>query len=124
MVDLEELATVYINNMNFFYFFYNIHFTDKQCKLTDDFLNIMLSNSFHPAITKPTRISEHTATVIDNIYCNTMPNSLTGIFYKDVSDHLPIFIANRTKLKKLKTSNDLPSRNLCAENISKLRQVV
>ena len=59
--------------------------------------------------------------MIDNIYCNTMPNSLAGIFYKDVSDHFPIFIVNRTKLKKLKTSNALPTRNLCAENISKLK---
>ena len=40
-------------------------------KATNEFLNVMLSNSLYPAITKPTRISEHSATVIDNIYCNT-----------------------------------------------------
>ena len=37
------------------------------------------NNSFHPAITKPTRIPEFSATIIDNIYCNATSNSLAGI---------------------------------------------
>ena len=37
---------------------------------TAEFINTMFSHSFFPAITKPTRITETSATVIDNIFCN------------------------------------------------------
>ena len=50
-------------------------------KATDEFVNIMMSNSFYPAITKPTRITEFSATIIDNIFCNIPANSFTGIMY-------------------------------------------
>ena len=35
---------------------------------TQDFLNIMYSNSVMPTITKPTRVTRHSATLIDNIF--------------------------------------------------------
>ena len=70
-------------------------------KTTNDFLNIMYSNSFYPAITKPTRITEHSATVIDNIYSNNMMNSHSGLLYKEVTDHLPVFLIIDTTIKKL-----------------------
>ena len=35
-----------------------------------EFKNIMSTNYLYPLITKPTRITEHSATLIDNIYCN------------------------------------------------------
>ena len=101
---------------------FNINLLNAEShKATNEFLNVMLSNSLYPAITKPTRISEHSATVIDNIYCNTVTDSMTGILYKEISDHLPIFIINSTKIKKLQTSNPILTRNLCAENISRLK---
>ena len=84
----------------------------------------MLSNSFYPAITKPTRITEYSATVIDNIFCNNLTDSLTGIIYEDVSDHLPIFIINSMKVKKLKLSCTMPSRNLCQRNLTKLNEIL
>ena len=46
-------------------------------------------------ITKPTRITSHTATLIDNIftnnsYINNIDESINGIIFSDISDHLPI----------------------------------
>ena len=35
-----------------------------------DFMNIFSSSFFSPLITKPTRVNDHSATLIDNIYCN------------------------------------------------------
>ena len=60
---------------------------------TDDFINMMFSNSLCPLISKPTRITNQTATLIDNIFSNNVePNAfLHGIFFTDISDHLPIF---------------------------------
>lgn len=45
-------------------------------------------------INRPTRITAHTATYIDNIFSNCFienDQSTNGIFFTDISDHLPIF---------------------------------
>jgi hypothetical protein len=45
-----------------------------------------------PLITHPTRITSHSATVIDNIFTNNLDNhTLSGLLFTDISDHLPIF---------------------------------
>ena len=47
---------------------------------------------FLPMITKPTRITAHSATLIDNIFTNnTTVSSKSGLIISDISDHLPIF---------------------------------
>ena len=61
-------------------------------KLTNEFLDIMYSNMFFPLITRPTRITSYTATLIDNIFTNNLDNCIfSGLFFTDISDHLPIF---------------------------------
>ena len=64
---------------------------------------MLLSLGFMPIITKPTRITDHTATLIDHIYTNT-PEKLikSGICLADISDHLPVFC---TMANTLSTSN-------------------
>ena len=62
---------------------------------THDYVDAMFSNSLIPQITKPTRITPTTATLIDNIYSNDILGEykqLQGILYSDIADHLPIFI--------------------------------
>ena len=44
-----------------------------------------------PCITKPTRITDTSATLIDNIFTNFHSSLLTGIVISDISDHYPIF---------------------------------
>ena len=58
---------------------------------TGMFLDGLYSNSFIPRITCPTRITSHTATLIDNIFTNHYVESINGLFLTDISDHLPIF---------------------------------
>jgi hypothetical protein len=59
---------------------------------TNEFLDIMYSNMFFPLITRPTRITSHTATLIDNIFTNHIDHHLfTGLLFTDISDHLPVF---------------------------------
>ena len=74
---------------------------NKICNLMGDFnLNLMnygkfldglYSNAFVPVITCPTRITSHTATLIDNIFTNHYFESASGLLLTDISDHLPIF---------------------------------
>jgi hypothetical protein len=57
---------------------------------------------FFPLITLPTRITAHTATVIDNIFTNNSDNhSLNGLFPSDISDHLPIFCVSKNQVTDL-----------------------
>ena len=44
-----------------------------------------------PVITKPTRITNHTATLIYHIYTNNVNRLTSGIVTVDISDHLPVF---------------------------------
>ena len=50
-----------------------------------------MSNNVLPIITKPTRLTDHTATLIDHIYTNSLQNFTAGILTVDITDHLPIF---------------------------------
>ena len=61
------------------------------------FLEVMYSYAFTPLITKPTRVTSNTATLIDNIFTNSSRNSFNGILLSDISDHFPIFCINITK---------------------------
>ena len=45
-------------------------------------------------ITKPTRATEETSTLIDNIFCDNIKenlNTISGNLYTDISDHFLIF---------------------------------
>ena len=39
--------------------------------LSEEYLNMLYSNSRLPLITKPTRLAHHTSTLIDHIYTNS-----------------------------------------------------
>ena len=59
---------------------------------TNNFLNTNLENFLKPLIIKPTRITNHSATLIDNIFTNYMQdNFLSGNIICSISDHLPQF---------------------------------
>ena len=62
-----------------------------------NFFYLMTSNSFLPLISRPTRITATSATLIENILTNCMENcgdSSQGLLVTDVTDHYPIFHIN------------------------------
>ena len=80
----------------------------------------MSSNSLYPtcSITKPTRITSNSATLIDNIFTNSKSYQTSGIIITDISDHLPVFIT--TDLKLHRNNIDTPEtevRQFNAENM-------
>jgi hypothetical protein len=75
---------------------------------TDDFSNGLCTLFFHPQILQPTRVTDHSATLIDNIFFNSIEHiSISGNIVYDLSDHLPNFllikksISNSHKTKSL-----------------------
>ena len=66
---------------------------------TQKFKNILSSNFLFPLIDKPTRVTRHSATVIDNIYCNASDIATTcrsGIIRLTISDHYAVFCINNS----------------------------
>ena len=59
--------------------------------LSEEYLNMLYSNNLRPLITKPTRHTHHTSTLIDHIYTNSNLSVDAGIALVDISDHLPVF---------------------------------
>ena len=75
-------------------------------KPSTDLLHLYLSANTISTITKPTRITHTSATLIDNIYVrHTTPFVHSGILFSDISDHLPIFCLIG-KRKPSKTHNE------------------
>lgn len=61
-------------------------------KMTDEFINTMYSMSLYPKITRPSRITPHSATLIDNIFTNDIENNTVGgLLINNIIDHLPVF---------------------------------
>ena len=60
---------------------------------TNDFLNSMVSHYLLPHILHPTRVTDHSATIIDNIFSNiTDSETKSGNILCEISDHYPQFI--------------------------------
>jgi hypothetical protein len=95
---LSELLTKIKNENKTVYLLgdFNINLLEHQNHLpTSDFIDSMYTSSLFPFITKPTRISKNTATLIDNIFCNDITKKyFNGVLYTDISDHLPVFCIN------------------------------
>ena len=73
---------------------YNIDLLNsKKHDLTNEFVDVLYCNEFLPLISRPTRITSTSATLIDNIFTNNHDDlncSLNGILVADISDHFPI----------------------------------
>ena len=70
---------------------------------TGQFVDIMFSNSFLPVITRPTRVTATSATLIDHIFTNDVDNlshCVQGILVTDISFHYPVFHISRMSMVK------------------------
>ena len=71
---------------------------------TSVYLDMLSDLGFMPVITKATRVTDHTSSLIDHIYTNTPEKMIkSGICLADISDHLPVF---RTLANTLPSSNE------------------
>ena len=59
---------------------------------TNNFIDHLYSYGLHPLITRPTRITKHSATLIDKKFTTELHKStVSGLLINDLSDHLPVF---------------------------------
>ena len=89
-----------------------------------ELLNTLLTHSLIPTITKPTRITHRSATLIDNIYLkmNTKITARAGILIADLSDHMPVVCITSYKNKQYKKRKALifEQRPLNENNLARI----
>ena len=73
---------------------FNINLIKTENANTEQYTNTILQNSFIPCITIPTRVTYHSASIIDHILLKTPRNLIhtkvsAGNLITDISDHLP-----------------------------------
>ena len=72
------------------------------------FFDKVMSSGFHPKITLPTRITDTSNTLIDNILTNVYDdNHVSGILINKISDHQPICTCNTKATPLCKVSKYL-----------------
>ena len=75
---------------------------------TQDFIELNLDMNLLPVITKPTRVSSTSATLIDNIFVsNKLQHCIkSGVIVTDLSDHFPCILT----VTNLNQSNNSPTK--------------
>jgi len=72
---------------------FNIDLLNTSHPATDEFLNTLETRFFNPHILQPTRITDHSSTLIDNIFFNSITHhTISGNIVYDLTDHLPNFL--------------------------------
>ena len=89
---------------------------------TMELLDINLANYMLSVITKPTRITQSSAMLIDNIYLSKGINTeyFSSILISDISGHLMHYVSLMLNKRKKKDMLEFKARNL---NDSKILQV-
>ena len=69
------------------------------------FFNNLIAAGYFPRISLPTRITNHSATLLDNIFTNELGSHESGILVNNISDHQMIYTYNNTQIKSTSTSS-------------------
>ena len=89
------------------------------------FYNCITSHHFLPAITKPTRITPQSSTLIDNLFTNAWSNIIDStIIASDISDHLPILIRFNFESSKPRCNRPCTSRIITDEKMENLGETL
>ena len=93
---------------------------------TMELLDIKLANDMLPVIIKPTRITQSSAMLIDNIYLSKGINTeyFSSILISEISDHLLCYISLKLNKRKKKDMLEFKARNLNDSKILQVKQVL
>ena len=83
-------------------------------KNTDEFNKMIAEHLIYPMVNKPTRVTDNTASIVDNSYSDAMIAAKTGILSCDISDHFPIvcFFNNLSIISEKPTVTNLNKKNI------------
>ena len=89
---------------------------------THDFIELNLRKNMFPTISKPTRITTKSATLLDNLFVSLklQQNLESHIIIEDMSDHMPCMVTLFNQKKCKRESKNITSRPLTDKNIQKI----
>ena len=92
---------------------------------TCKFLDALLDANMLPTITRPTRIMQSSATLIDNIFISEQLqcNFDSAILTDNISDHLPCITLLRQTRISSKSPLEFKRRNLNAKKLTKSKKL-
>ena len=92
-------------------------------KMTQTYIEHTLYHSLLPVITKPTRISKTSATLIDNIIISDklQLNYSSNILISNISDHLPCYVEIKEFYAGKKEANKIKKRKQNNQNLNKIK---
>ena len=92
-------------------------------KMTQTFIEHTLDHALLPVITKPTRISRTSATLIDNIIISDklQLDYTSNILESDLSDHLPCYVEIKEFYAGKKEATKIRKRKLNNNNLNKIK---
>ena len=96
-IDLKDEKCIFFGDLNIDLLTY------ETSNFTETFVNLNFQFNFFPLINKPTRVSSHSATVIDQFWCNFIHQKTFEniILQSDISDHFSVL----TKFKSIISTN-------------------
>ncbi len=92
-----------------------------------EYFDLIISHSFYPKITLPTRLSNKHGTLIDNFFCKLTEatiDTISGILIKKFSDHQPYFILLNSIQLKTDTPKFIRINQQDQESINKFHHEV
>ena len=81
---------------------------------TAEFIDILYWHAILLLINRPTRVTQSSATAIDNIFTNyidAIENGCHGILVTDISDHFPIFHIGNKEINSMASGKSVYTRN-------------
>ena len=104
---------------------FNINLLEHSLHLpTNIFINAMQAMNYFPHISRPTRFPDNPQlgkpSLLDHVWTNFSPPSLSGILYYSISDHLPVFIIV-TKQSVLNSKHKITFRDFSNHNHDKYK---
>lgn len=101
---------------------YNVNLLNAETHSTTGlFLQSLYSFNYVPLITKPTRLTASSATIIDNIFTNVINFGCAfhGILFSDITDHFPIFYVQENRETVYSSPAEVTKRNFSKSNFNK-----
>ena len=94
----------------------------KERQVFNEFLENIMAYGFYPTVTLPTRLSESSATLIDNIFSNSHESnsSVSGIMINNMSDYLSCFHCFELGIQSSQPTKFTYKRNISQNSISNL----
>jgi hypothetical protein len=97
----------------------------KSCSFASNLIDLLFSLGLIQIVNKPTRCTDHSATLIDHIYTNNvnMSEISSYIFVSHLSDHFPV-ITKLNEFRKFSHPKVIEQRNFSQQNVQNFTTIL